>query len=157
MPRVFNEGDFILQAKNSTGARGKLLPRWLGPKLVLSRQNNDPSHPVLELFDLVSSKITQASIDDCRIFHTGWFDEPTMLQDLNRLAALDKEEYEVETILEHRPTGPQRKLGVKPSDYWFKVKWAGFSDEENSWEPYSELKDLLPLEEYLIQYPELKL
>jgi hypothetical protein len=157
MPRVFNEGDFILQVKNSTGARGKLLPRWLGPKLVLSRQNNDPSHSVLELFDLVSSKITQASIDDCRIFHTGWFDEPTMLQDLNRLAALDKEEYEVETILEHRPPGPQRKLGVKPSDYWFKVKWAGFSDEENSWEPYSELKDLLPLEEYLTQYPELKL
>jgi hypothetical protein len=80
-----------------------------------------------------------------------------MLQDLNRLAALDKEEYEVETILEHRPPGPQRGSKIKPSAYWFKVKWAGFSDEENSWEPYSELKNLLPLEEYLRQYPELKL
>ena len=155
--RAFNEGDFVLQVKNSTGAKGKLLPRWLGPKLVLSRRDNDPTHPVLELFDLVSSKTTQASIDDCRIFHTGWFNEPTMLQDLNRLAALDKEEYEVEAILEHRPTGPKRNLGVKPSEYWFKVKWSGFSDEENSWEPYSELKDLLPLNEYLAQYPELKL
>jgi len=80
-----------------------------------------------------------------------------MLQDLNRLAALDKEEYEVEASLKHRPTGPKRNPGVKPSDYWFKIKWAGFPDEENSWEPYSELKDLLPLNEYLAQYPELKL
>ena len=55
-----------------------------------------------------------------------------MLQNLNRLVALDKEEYEIEAILEHRPTGPQRKLGVKASDYWFEVKWAGFYDEENS-------------------------
>jgi hypothetical protein len=80
-----------------------------------------------------------------------------MLQDLNRLAAFDKAEYEVESILEHRPAGPKRQAKVKPSDYWFKVKWAGFSEEENSWEPYSELKNLLPLEEYLTQYPELKL
>ena len=155
--RTFQEGDFVLQLKTSTGAVGKLLPRWLGPKLVLARQDNDPSHPMLFLYDLVSSKTKQASIDDCRLFHTGWFDEPTMLQDLNRLAALDKEEYEVETILEHRPPGPQRGSKIKPSAYWFKVKWAGFSDEENSWEPYSELKNLLPLEEYLRQYPELKL
>ena len=155
--RTFNEGDFVLQLKNSTGAAGKLLPRWLGPKLVLARQDNDPSHPMLVLFDLVSSKTKQASIDDCRLFHTGWFDEPTMLQDLNRLAALDKEEYEVESILEHRPAGSKRNANVKPSAYWFKVKWAGFSDEENSWEPYSELRSLLPLEEYLRQYPELQL
>jgi hypothetical protein len=155
--RTFNEGDFVLQLKTSTGAVGKLLPRWLGPKLVLARQDNDPSHPKLVLFDLVSSKTTQASIDDCRLFQTGWFDEPTMLQDLNRLAAFDKAEYEVESILEHRPAGPKRQAKVKPSDYWFKVKWAGFSEEENSWEPYSELKNLLPLEEYLTQYPELKL
>ena len=80
-----------------------------------------------------------------------------MLQNLNRLVALDKEEYEIEAILEHRPTGPQRKLGVKASDYWFKVKWSGFPDEENSWEPYSALKSLTPLEEYLSQYPNLKL
>jgi hypothetical protein len=155
--RTFHEGDFVLQLKKSTGAVGKLLPRWLGPKLVLARQDNDPSNPMLLLFDLVTSKTKQASIDDCRLFHTGWFEEPTMLQDLNRLAALDKEEYEVECILEHRPTGSKRNPNVKPSAYWFKVKWSGFSDEENSWEPYSELKSLLPLEEYLRQYPELKL
>ena len=155
--RTFQEGDFVLQAKSSTGARGKLVTRWIGPKLVLARRNNDTSHPVLDLFDLVTTRTVEASIEDCRLMKTGWFEEPTMLQDLKKLAALDKEEYEVERVLEHRPPGPTRLAGSKPSDYWFKIKWSGFPDEENSWEPYSELKDLTPLEEYLQQYPNLLL
>jgi hypothetical protein len=88
---------------------------------------------------------------------TGWFEEQTILQDLRQLAALDKDEYEVEAILEHKPPGPKRPQRVKPSDYWFKVKWSGFSDEENSWEPYQQLKNLKPLEEYLLKFPDLKL
>jgi hypothetical protein len=124
---------------------------------VLNRRYNDPTHPVLDLFDLVTSQSLEASIDDCRLFHTGWFDEPTMIQDIHRLAALDKEEYEVEAILAHRPTGNKRNPKVKPTDYWFKVKWAGFSDEENTWEPYSTLKSLSPLNDYLQQYPDLRL
>ena len=155
--RCFQEGDFVLQLKKSTGVRGKLVTRWIGPKLVLSRRDNDPSHSVLDLFDLVDSKLHEASIDDCRLFKTGWFDEETMLQDMKQLAALDKEEYEVEAILEHKPEGAQRAHGIKPTDYWFRVKWAGFSDDENSWEPYSALKDLQPLEEYLTKFPNLKL
>ena len=123
----------------------------------LARRNNDASHPGLDLFDLVTTRTVEASIEDCRLMKTGWFEEPTMLQDLKKLAALDKEEYEVERVLEHRPPGPTRLAGSKPSDYWFKIKWSGFSDEENSWEPYSELKDLTPLEEYLQQYPNLLL
>jgi hypothetical protein len=93
--RTFQEGDFVLQLKTSSGARGKLITRWIGPRLVLNRRDNDPAHPVLDLFDLVTSQTIESSIDDCRLFHTGWFDEPTMVQDLHRLAALDKEEYEV--------------------------------------------------------------
>jgi hypothetical protein len=155
--KVFQEGDFVLQLKKSTGLRGKLITRWVGPRLVLNRRDNDPGHPVLDLFDLVTSQTLEASIDDCRIFYTGWFEEPTMVQDLHRLAALDKEEYEVETILGHRLVKPKGKTKVKPTDYWFKVKWAGFSEDENSWEPYSALKSLAPLEEYLSQHPELKI
>jgi hypothetical protein len=155
--RSFNEGDFVLQLKDATGMRGKSLGRWMGPKLVAQRRNNDSTHPVLDLIDLTTMKVTEASIEDCRVFSTGWFEEETIMQELTKIASLDKEEYEVESILEHRLSGPRNKSKVRASDYWFKVKWAGFSDEENSWEPYSELKNLLPLEEYLRQYPELKL
>jgi hypothetical protein len=155
--RSFQEGDFVLQAKSSQGLKGKLVSRWIGPRLVLARRDNDPSHPVLDLLDLATTKVVEASIEDCRLLRTGWFEEATMLADLKRLAAIDKEEYEVEAILEHRPPGSTRTSKSKPSDYWFKVKWSGFSDEENSWEPYSELKDLQPLEEYLAKFPFLKL
>jgi hypothetical protein len=34
---------------------------------------------------------------------------------------------------------------------------SGFSEEENSWEPFSELRETTVLEEYLQQFPELKL
>jgi hypothetical protein len=155
--KSFQEGDFVLQLKTATGIRGKLITRWIGPRLVLNRRNNDPSHPVLDLFDLVTSQNIEASIDDCRLFYTGWFDEPTMVQDLHRLAALDKEEYEVEAILAHRIVETKIGTKIKPTDYWFNVKWAGFSEEENSWEPYATLKTLSPLEEYLSKHPELKL
>jgi hypothetical protein len=154
--KSFQEGDFVLQLKRATGNKGKLGTRWVGPRLVLNRRDNDPSHPVLDLFDLVTSQTLEASIDDCRLFRTGWFDEPTMVQDLHRLAALDKEEYEVQTILNHRIVTTKGKAKAKPTDYWFEVKWAGFSEEENSWEPYSALKNLDPLNEYLALHSELK-
>jgi hypothetical protein len=154
--KSFQEGDFVLQLKKATGNKGKLGTRWVGPRLVLNRRDNDPSHPVLDLFDLVTSQTIEASIDDCRLFRTGWFDEPTMVQDLHRLAALDKEEYEVQTVLSHRIVATKGKARAKPTDYWFKVKWAGFSEEENSWEPYSALKNLDPLNEYLALHSELK-
>ena len=155
--RSFQEGDFVLQLKEATSITGKLVARWIGPRLVLARRDNDPTHPVLDLYDLVSSKVHEASIEDCRLMKTGWFDEQTLLQDMRQIAALDKEEYEVGEILEHRPPGPTQLKGTKPTDYWFKVKWAGFTEEENSWEPYSNLKDLEPLREYLQKFPKLSL
>jgi hypothetical protein len=88
---------------------------------------------------------------------TGWFEEQTILQDMRQIAALDKEEYEVEEILEHRPPGNVRSKRTKPHDYWFKVKWAGFPESENSWEPYSNLKELGPLDDYLSKFPLLNL
>ena len=155
--KEIQEGDFVLLAKHATGTRGKTTTRWLGPKLVLARRDNDPTCPVVSLTDLTTMKVSEVSIDDCLMFKTGWFEEETMLQDLTRLAALDQEEYVVENILEHRPPGEVRKRGTKPSQYWFRVKWAGFSDTENSWEPYQTLKDLEPLEEYLKKFPGLKM
>jgi hypothetical protein len=155
--RHFHEGDFVLQLKRSTSITGKLVSRWVGPRLVLARRYHDPTHPVLDLYDLVSSKVHEVSIEDCRLMKTGWFQEKTILQDLQQLAALDKEEYEVEEVLDHRPPGLRRAKGVKPQDYWFKVKWAGFSESENSWEPYANLKDLEPLSDYLAKFPTLLL
>jgi hypothetical protein len=76
---------------------------------------------------------------------------------LVKLSASDKEEYVVESIYDHRPklTGLKR---TKPlSEHWFKVKWKDFEEAENTWEPWSALKDLEPFAQYAHDNPALNL
>ena len=157
--RAFNEGDFILQLKTATSLKGKPTSRWAGPKLVVRRRDNDPTHPVVDLLDLTTMRISEASIEDCRIFHTGWFEEETLSQDLTKLASLDREEYEVERIISHRPVGEERLTKTPISKYTFEVKWVDFPDSENSWEPYNSLKDncTAPLGQYSDLHPGLRI
>ena len=151
--RVFNEGDFVLQWKHATGISGKPSTRWIGPFVVMNRKDNNPAHPVLELMNLTSMKVKEASIDDCRSFNTSWFDEENLLPELIKLAATDANEYMVEKIVNHKPLGDRGSKSL--SKYMFEVKWCDFT--ETSWEPYSTLKNLQPLEEYAALHPNLKL
>ena len=154
-PRAFQQGDFVLIKKTATGIASKLAPRYLGPKLVLERKNNDDTHPVLELMDLTDMKVSQAAAEDCKIFNTGWFEEPTMIQELTKLAASDKEEFIVETICGHLPKGSKRSKPL--NTYMFLVKWKDFSESENTWEPWTNLKELEPYVEYARANPLLNL
>jgi hypothetical protein len=151
--RKFNQGDFVLQQKDSTGITGKPSSRWIGPFLVLERPENDPMHPVLELMNLTDMTKKQAAADDCRIFNTSWFEDDTIIHELAKIAAKDLDEYVVEKILDHRPTGEVRKLPL--SKYFFLVKWVDF--DEPTWEPYSGIKNLEPLDQYGRAHPELKI
>jgi len=151
--REFHVGDFVLQDKKATNIHGKPSTRWVGPFLVMDRRDNDPSHPVLDLMNLTDMRVKEASIEDCRRFNTSWFDDDSMLKEMVKLAATDDNEYVVERIISHRPAGETRTLPL--SKYTFEVKWQDFT--ETTWEPYSGLKDLEPLEEYAQAHPGLKL
>jgi hypothetical protein len=151
--RQFNVGDFVLQQKTATKITGKPGTRWVGPFLVMDRRNNDPSFPVLDLMNLTDMRVKTASIEDCRIFNTTWFDEVNLLPELTKLAAIDENEYVVEKIISHKP---MRKRGKLPlSKFLFEVKWQDF--ENTTWEPYSGLKTLEPLELYAKEHPELNI
>ena len=151
--REFHVGEFVLQDKKATSIHGKPSTRWIGPFLVMDRRDNDPSHPVLDLMNLTDMKVKEASIEDCRQFNTSWFDDDSMLKEMVKMAATDENEYVVERIVSHRPTGENRTLPL--SKYSFEVKWQDF--HETTWEPYSGLKGLEPLEEYAQAHPGLKL
>ena len=151
--RSFNQGDFVIQRKDSTGRSGKLTPRWIGPFLVLERRENDPTHPVLDLMNLTDMTVKESATDDCRLFLTGWFEEATMLEELTKIAAADLDEFVVEKILNHQPEGAKRALPL--TKYTFLVKWKDF--EEPTWEPYVNLKSLAPYEEYSLLHPSLRL
>jgi hypothetical protein len=151
--RQFQVGDYVLQLRKSTGSSGKPGTIWAGPFLVMDRRNNDPSHPVLDLMNLTNMKVKEASIADCRIFNTSWFEEGNLHKELVKLAATDDNEYVVEQICSHQPSGETR---TKPlSKYLFEVKWQDF--EETTWEPYAGLKDLEPMEKYSKLHPGLNL
>ena len=151
--RTFNQGDFVIQLKNSTGLSGKPISRWIGPFLVLERRFNDPTHPVLDLMNLTDLTKKEAAADDCRVFNTSWFEEDSMMHEMAKMAAQDLDEYVVEKILDHRPSGEVRKVPL--SKYFFLVKWEEF--EEPTWEPYSGIKNLKPLDIYSSKYPGLKI
>jgi hypothetical protein len=103
--------------------------------------------------NLTDMKVKEASIEDCRQFNTSWFEEDNLLPELVKIAATDQNEYGVERVVSHKPVGEKRTLPL--SKYLFEVKWQDF--QETTWEPYSGLKNLEPLNEYAMQHPGLKL
>jgi transposase InsO family protein len=155
LPRQIHCGDFVIVNKNAKGGNTKLTPKWVGPRLVLERGDNDPQNPVVELMDLTDMTTSQVSLDDCLVFNTGWFEEMTMMQELVRLSANDDEEFIVEQICDHRPVGPKRSRPL--TEYFFRVKWKDFADAESSWEPWSSMKDLEPFLQYAHDNPLLNL
>jgi hypothetical protein len=59
----------------------------------------------------------------------------------------------VEKILSHRPEGESRTQPL--SKYFFLVKWEDF--DEPTWEPYSGVRNLEPMDSYSIEHPNLKI
>ena len=57
----------------------------------------------------------------------------------------DKEEYTVEKILNHEGK-PELKSSMK-----FLVKWKGYDDKHNTWEPWKSVRLVDKLHEYLIE------
>ena len=62
------------------------------------------------------------------------------------------DEWRVEKIIDHRMPSKGKK-----STYQFKVRWKDFDEKDDSWLPYSEVKDLEALDTYLVMHPELQL
>jgi hypothetical protein len=55
----------------------------------------------------------------------------------------DEEEFEIDRILEKKVAGKGRHRKTL-----YLVKWKGYPDSDNTWEPYINLKDTAALEQY---------
>ena len=71
--------------------------------------------------------------------------------DTTSVAALDKNEFVIHSIIEH-VGNPKKKSSMK-----FKVHWSGYEHDEDTWEPYSVVKDCEALDVYLREHPGLHL
>ncbi|GKT29490.1 hypothetical protein ADUPG1_001205, partial [Aduncisulcus paluster] len=70
------------------------------------------------------------------------------MKQMQQIAAGGENEFLVDCLLDHR--------GKSKKELEFLVSWSGDEPEENTWEPYRELKDTIALDEYLEEHEDLK-
>ena len=129
---VFENGAYVLaeHRPNSLrrGPKSKLLPFLRGPLLVKS--HNEEGTYVLQ--DLVTQKLYDYHVSRLRHFE---FD-PNTLNPLTVAVTDLPDEFIVEECLDIRGNirGPKSQLE-------FKIRWAGYGPEDDTWEPWSCVRD----------------
>lgn len=142
-PTVFEQGDYVL-CRYPARPPSKLVSYWRGPLRVESMSGS-----VVRCVDLCSGVELPLHVSRLKKFDANGMPE----EELRELAARDRSEYIVEAIVEHR--GP--KTGFPRKNLEFRVRWRGYEPAEDTWEPYSHVKDLEALDAYAVDHPELQL
>lgn len=107
---------------------------WRGPMRVI---NFNKSHYTLQ--DLVTEKLRNFHVTQLKAFKYDPMDV-----DPAEIARVEQNEFLVENILEHRHDGSKRRTG-----YEFLVKWTGYDNSDNTWEPWEFVRDNKQLIKYL--------
>jgi RNase H-like domain found in reverse transcriptase/Integrase core domain/Integrase zinc binding domain/Chromo (CHRromatin Organisation MOdifier) domain len=128
-------GSYVLVHYRNGPPPTRLHTHWRGPMRVIS---GDDSRYLL--YDLITHKEKIYHISDLKHF----LYDPAITDPLD-VARRDYMEFFVESVLDHRGD-IKRKTDLK-----FLVSWLGYGDCDNSWEPYSFLRDTAKLHDYLIE------
>jgi hypothetical protein len=124
----------------------KFHTRLRGPFRILQRHFDD----TYSCMNLVNGQALHFHISQLRPYTQDI--NPDALSPID-VAARDHEEYMVDCILDHRII--QGGSIKKSSSLEFLVAWLGYEEEFNSWEPYSELRELKAMQDYLESTKEL--
>jgi transposase InsO family protein len=112
----------------------RLHTHWRGPLKVVSGENSRYT-----LYDLITQKTAVYHVSAMKPF----LYDPAITNPLD-VARRDHMEYFVEDILDHR--GPHQRSKIE-----FLIKWLNYPSDKNTWEPYSNLRDVDKLHDYLRQ------
>jgi hypothetical protein len=151
--RQIQEGDVVLAKRGGMGNRpkDKLQTKFTGPYIVVERP--DPTQSIVRISHIATKKIESRHMNELVLCNMSHFRE---VQDAIPYALQDEWTYQVEQIIEHRPTGPRRANGrLRPKhryEFLTKYKHIPLSQEEGeenpSWQPWSHVKHLQALREY---------
>jgi hypothetical protein len=142
----FEIGDYVL-ITYPTRPPHKLSPIYRGPLEIVSKVRDD----IFTLRDLISGKQMDFHVDRLRIFRNSTF--PNEKLSPVALAAADKDEFIVESIIDHRGSSKSKSN----SKLEFRIRWLGYHESEDTWLPWREVKDLKALDDYAKSVPELKI
>ena len=113
----------------------KLHPTWMGPFRVVHVSSDKNTYALQNLLD---GKIIERHITDLKLFH---YDEQDSGFTLEDIALRDYvHDFPVQEILGHRNNKPENRAHTRHSDLEFHVRWKGFSDNWNTWEPYKNVR-----------------
>jgi Chromo (CHRromatin Organisation MOdifier) domain/Integrase zinc binding domain/Integrase core domain len=139
----YDEGDYVLLSYPSRPP-SKLSGLYRGPLVIHRRIRDD----IYEVMDLITEKIYQVHISRIKALNLS----PNIDRlELLRLAGIDHKEYVVESIINHRGNARDKR------NLEFLVRWKGYEPNDDSWEPYDTVKDLMALDDYSKTHPELNL
>lgn len=127
----FGVGSYVLVEYPDKGPRKKAPPNKLmthlkGPMVVISSRGSE--YTVRDLSTNVDKYVNVMRLRPFRY-------DPTRI-DPKEVAAADDSVFYVEAIRDHLPKGYKRP---RKGDLKFLVKWFGYDETENTWEPWSEL------------------
>ena len=108
---------------------------WHGPLRVVKGSNSRYT-----LSDLITGKEKDYHVSDMKPF----IFDPEVVDPVD-IARRDRMEFFIEKILDHRGN-LSRKTEIQ-----FLVKWFGYDEQSDSWEPYANLRDSAQLHTYLLE------
>jgi len=132
-PTEFPHGSYVLVKYRSGLPPTRLHTAWKGPLKVV---NNDKSEYIL--LDLITNKEKPYHASDMKTF---MFDP--LRTDPMDIARRDYLEFFIEKVSDIEGD-PKRVTTLK-----FLIKWLGYDDTYNSWEPWKNVRDVAKLHEYL--------
>jgi hypothetical protein len=111
----------------------KLLSQWKGPLRVVSHIGTK-----YVLQNLVTNKYETFHIKSLKPFYY----DPVRI-DPREVALADTQSFDVEQIIDHRGQGNRR------TEYEFLVRWVGHTAEDDTWEPWENVRNNMQLHAYL--------